>query len=128
MRTSWTDWINGIETAARSLALDPDKAWQTDYAALSTAELLALRGTMRGAPAAERDRFHAELRKRIQRLREKTRRTYRVPPHTELAHPVGSRAALAAESAPGHGFAEGVRPRPVAGKGSARGALGGPDR
>jgi len=130
MRTTWTQWITGIATVAIGMAIAPSVAWATDYSAMATDELMALRGTMRDVPAEEHERFSAELHKRIQEMTAEERQSFGLGPPTGVGPGPGASdlSRGAAGSAPGSGLGDGTRPRPMDGTGFGGGARGGGPR
>ncbi|OKY76738.1 MAG: hypothetical protein BM485_01315 [Desulfobulbaceae bacterium DB1] len=52
----------------------------TDYSAMSTEELAQMRGTMREAPAEEREAFHREWQQRFMNMTAEEQRKYGGPP------------------------------------------------
>lgn len=130
MRTTWTQWITGIATVAIGMAIAPSVAWATDYSAMPTDELMALRGTMRDAPVEEHERFNAELHKRIQEMTAEERQAFGLGPATGkgLGPGASDLSRGAAGSVPGSGLGDGTRPRPMDGTGFGGGGRGGGPR
>jgi len=126
MRPNWTHWIIGTAIVALGMVVAPGVGWATDYSAMATDELMALRGTMREVPAEEHEQFRTELHNRIQQMTAEERQAYGlgpragvVPGPTELP---GDDIPL---SGPGSGLGDGTHPRPMDGTGFGGGGRGG---
>jgi len=130
MRTTWRHWITGIGTAALSLAITPGIVWATDYSAMATDDLMALRGTMREMPAEEHEQFRAELHKRIQEMTTEERQAYGLGPPASVKSGAKGLPAGIPGTGPGSGLGDGTQPRPLDGTGfgGGGGRGGGPRR
>jgi len=128
MRTTWTRWITGIATVAMGMAIASGVAWATDYSAMPTDELMALRGTMRDAPAEEHEQFRTELHKRIQEMTAEERQAFGLGPPAGVGPGTTDLPGGSSGPTPGSGLGDGTRPRPMDGTGFGSGGRGGGPR
>jgi len=128
MKMTWTKrLITGMGAAALVLVLAPTAGWATDYSTYSTDELMAMRGTLRNAPAEEREQFRTEVHKRIQEMSPEELATYGFGPRAGMAPGAINRPGQGAgpsvaddeldDVTPGAGYGDGTRPRPQDGTG-----------
>ena len=126
MKTTWTNrFLAGIGAATLVLALAPTVGWATDYSTFSTDELMAMRGTLRDAPAEEREQFRTEVHKRIQQMSQEELATYGFGPRPGMApgaigRPGPGGGPIVADDELddlGPGYGDGTHPRPQDGTG-----------
>jgi hypothetical protein len=125
MKTTWTKrFLAGMGTAALALALVPAASWATDYSSYSTDDLMAMRGTLRNAPAEEREQFQTEVHKRVQQMSPEELAEYGFGPRPGMGSgalsrpgPGGGPVADDDLDVLGPGYGDGTRPRPQDGTG-----------
>ncbi|MGD2062126.1 MAG: hypothetical protein PVF51_00945 [Nitrospirota bacterium] len=126
MKTTWTKrFLAGMGTAAVVLTLAPATGWAADYSSYSTDELMALRGTLRDAPAEEREQFRTEVQKRIQEMSPEELAAYGFGPRAGMGSGAidrtgsggGPRGADETLDDLGPGYGDGTRPRSLDGTG-----------
>jgi hypothetical protein len=126
MMKTWTKrFLAGMGTAALVLSLAPAVGWAADYSTYSTDELMAMRGTLRTAPAEEREEFRTEVHKRIQQMSPDELAKYGFGPQEAVGSGIGNRPGpgggpVVADDDLDNlrsGYGDGTRPRPADGTG-----------